>query len=325
MIFVKLSELNRLIGAMKLHGGPVDEDSFPDLVRSLGMEPGNIYQELEMESPYVETHRDISGSNASINLHSHLFYELLFCRNSCGAEYLVGSNRYRLQKGDIIIVPPGISHRPLLPDIMPEPYKRDIVWISRDFMENFFNIFPDVFHEDIRYATLLRTGAAHQKTIGDLFHTGIQEAESRRPGWEMAVMGNTIQLLAQLHRGFVDRSASPLTAEAPELLDHVMEYIENHLSEKITLSEIAKQFYVSESTVSHLFQKRMGVSFYRCVTQRRLIAAKNLILSGCTLERVAEQTGFSDYSSFYRAFKGEFGISPRQFRTQQQTVFSISP
>ena len=61
----------------------------------------------------------------------------------------------------------------------------------------------------------------------------------------------------------------------------------------------------------------MGVSFYRCVTQRRLIAAKALITEGNPLEQVAEMTGFGDYSAFYRAFKQEYGISPRQYRNLQ--------
>ena len=58
----------------------------------------------------------------------------------------------------------------------------------------------------------------------------------------------------------------------------------------------------------------MGVSFYRCVTQRRLIAAKQLIAEGTILEHVGRQVGFSDYSTCYRAFKQEFGISPRRYR-----------
>ncbi len=61
----------------------------------------------------------------------------------------------------------------------------------------------------------------------------------------------------------------------------------------------------------------MGISFYQYVTQRRLVAAKNLILQNIPMEIVAGKVGFSDYSSFYRAFKSEYGISPRQFREHQ--------
>lgn len=74
-----------------------------------------------MTSRYVDTHRNTSYSNSNIQLHSHTFYELLYVSSSAGAEYLVGSERYRLQRGDIIFVPPGISHRPLLPEGMTAP------------------------------------------------------------------------------------------------------------------------------------------------------------------------------------------------------------
>ena len=67
-----------------------------------------------------------------------------------------------------------------------------------------------------------------------------------------------------------------------------------------------------------LFKQKMGVSVYRYITQRRLIAAKSLIEQGQPLEDVALKVGFSDYSSFYRAFKQEFGISPRRYRSLQE-------
>ena len=97
-----------------------------------------------------------------------------------------------------------------------------------------------------------------------------------------------------------------------------MAYIEMNLAEKITIRDTAKHFYVSESTIRQTFRQKMGVSFHHCLTQRRLIAAKQLIEGGCVLEQVAAQTGFSDYSSFYRAFRQEYGISPRQYRTMQE-------
>ena len=58
----------------------------------------------------------------------------------------------------------------------------------------------------------------------------------------------------------------------------------------------------------------MHVSFYQYVTQRRLIAAKSMVSQEPNLNILSEKVGFSDYSAFYRAFKKEFGISPREYR-----------
>ena len=70
---------------------------------------------------------------------------------------------------------------------------------------------------------------------------------------------------------------------------------------------------MSVSTITQLFRQKLGTSFYHCVTQHRLIAAKVLIGEGMLLEEVSRTVGFADYSSFYRAFKKEYGITPRQF------------
>lgn len=94
-------------------------------------------------------------------------------------------------------------------------------------------------------------------------------------------------------------------------------YVDTHLAEKITLEDIARKFLVSQSTISQTFRQKMGISFYRYVTQRRLIAAKTEILAGCQLESLYETVGFSDYSTFYRAFRREYGISPSQYRKLQ--------
>ena len=283
-----------------------------EILRSEGFDFQNFYQELEMSEPYVETHRDVSFSNAQLNLHSHTFYELLYCCNDCSAEYLVGADRYRLQKGDIVFVPPGISHRPLLPDNVTEPYERYVLWISQDFIEEFVDKYAPN-EKNLAYGTLLRTGGTKWEVLGGYFRRGVWEAENQAAGWRAAVIGNTITLLTLMGRSIQEQTASVLKAEKPDLLNEVLAYIELHLSEKITLEETAKHFYVSVSTISQLFRQKMGTSFYRCVTQQRLIAAKTLINEGKTLENVSRAVGFTDYSSFYRAFKKEYGITPRQY------------
>ena len=309
---VKLSVVRDL---SKRFSPPTTQEEMQKILETLreeGIDVQSFYQELEMSDPLVETHRDVSYSNSQLTLHSHTFYELLYCCNDCGAEYLVGADRYRLQKGDIVFVPPGISHRPLLPEKMPEPYQRYVLWISQEFVDRFSQMLS-AGEKMMAYGTLLRTGNNKWELLGGYFRRGVWEAEHQAPGWQAALVGNTITLLTLMSRSIQERTANLLKAEKPDLLNEVMNYIELHLNEKITLEETARNFYVSVSTITQLFRQKMGTSFYRCVTQRRLIAAKVRIGTGEALEDVSRAVGFADYSSFYRAFKKEYGITPRQY------------
>lgn len=316
--FVKLTDIKKMTQQISPEMERRDPVRYNAVLHSLGYEPGALYQELEMDSRFVDTHQDTSWSNSNVNLHSHTFYEVLYCRNSCGAEYLVGAERYRLQKGDIVFISPGVSHRPLLPETMSEPYIRDVLWFSTEFADIISTMLADPFQGESRRSSLLRTAGTRWEYLGEMFRTGVREAEVREPGWETAVIGNTATLLTHIARAFFDRGTVSMKAEQPELLDRAMAYMEENLASKITLADVARHLYVSESTVSQTFRNKMGVSFHRCLTQRRLIAAKQLIQENRMLEDVGQAVGFPDYSTFYRAFKKEFGISPRQYRKLQE-------
>lgn len=317
---MKLEELRRL--SSRLSPAPKTEKEMVEALRTLGLEPGTFYQELEMSSRFVDTHHDASWSNTGMTLHSHDFYEILYCCNSCGAEYLLGDKRYRLQKGDILFVPPGVGHRPILPENPPEPYHRDVLWLSRELMDRLVRDHPDESADfDLSTLTyLLRTEGTDWEHLGILFRRGVQQAERRPPSWEIAVLGNALQILAYMRQAAAQRDTKTLRAEAPQLTDRIMAYVEQHLAEKLTLADIAHQFFVSESTISQAFREKLGVSYYRHVTQRRLIAAKSLIQQGVPLEDVGRQVGFADHSTFYRAFRKEYGIAPRQYRKMTETA-----
>jgi len=317
---VKLDELRRIIAAASTLESITDPRQMYDQLRLVGIDPNDFYQELEMSSRFVDTHQDITYSNTHLSLHSHDFYEILFCRACRDVEYLVGSERYRLQPGDIVFVPPGVSHRPILPETAGEPYVRDVLWINTEFFSLLANQFPIPEGEIMNSSCLIRTAGTGWEQIEDLFRLGIKESERKLPGWETVLIGNTILVLSYIRRAITQHTTQPMKAEKPELLDRVTAYIEENFHRHITLSELAKRFYVSESTISHTFKERFGVSVYHYVTQRRLIAAKSLMLEDNSLEDVARQVGFSDYSTFYRAFRQEYGISPRQLRKRQESA-----
>ena len=100
------------------------------------------------------------------------------------------------------------------------------------------------------------------------------------------------------------------------LLEQIAVYVDAHLTEKLTLKAISAYCGVSVSTVTQLFQKKASTTFHDFVTQRRMEMAQKLIQAGVPLEQVGKEVGYRDHSTFYRAFRRQFDLSPREYRTQ---------
>ena len=311
---MKLAELMRQI--RQASGSELNMMALKEKFDALGINLENIYQELEMSSAYADSHRDISREAGFVRPHSHSFYELIYCAGCDNIQYIIGTQRYRLQRGDVIWVPPGVSHCPLFPASMKKPYERIVLWINAERMAEFFSRWQELNlqHDLSRRHYLLRTaGMAQERELREAFLRGCRESEKRMPGWEAALYGNTNLLLTLLIRAMNGRGEQPVR-EKTELLDELLTFVSGHLQEKITVSDTARRLHVSESTVTHLCSNRLGLSFYRYVTQQRLDRARHMMLENGDLTTVAEKAGFCDYTSFYRAFKQEYGLSPSEYR-----------
>lgn len=303
------------------------------------------YQDLEMKSGLVDAHRDINAYDDIVQLHSHSFLEILFCCSG-DVEYLLGTRHYRIRKRDAIIIPPGVNHCPLLqrrPDA--GYYERIVIWISAEFVGDCYDLYQRFYPDAAKSAEgvirsdgagavrrfypipsdtdgeetgsqpegfVLHLGSGKWDFIADSFQQICRESEGEKKGWEIAVCGGVAELLVQLARAVEEGGHIP--TEKEELLDSVVEYVSTHLDERITLEDTARRFLVSESTLGKTFRSRMNVSFYQFVTRCRLNAAKRMIEEDIPLGEIAERTGFCDYTSFYRAFKKEYDLSPGQYR-----------
>lgn len=320
-------ELQLLLGTAAKSRNAAEWAQHRETMRQKGLDPSNFYQEVEMSSPYVNTHSDITYAYEPMSLHSHAFYEIICCRNSCGAEYLVESRRYTLHKGDIILIRPGISHCAILPDPLQIPYERDVIWLSEAFQDGYNKLLglPPVKYDKELTTYLIRTAGTPWEFLCDMIHEGVLMEKKKQIGWQTLVIGNTMKVVSYLHQLHHSDTAQILDAEAPDLLDEIIVYLEAHYREKLVMRDVAKRFFTSERTISTLFRKRLGVTFVQFLTRRRLVEAKSLILQGENMENVAELSGFLDYSTFYRAFRQEFGISPRHFKKLQASAKNELP
>lgn len=280
-------------------------------------EYGSItYQELTLHDLRAFINLDVNWGKDVVSLHSHMFYEVLFCRQG-NVDYLLDNQRFRVQQGDIVLIPPGMGHRPLFLEELKEPYVRYALWIDAAFFKGACAQYPllDLCFQQCRKrgSYLRRTTRASWVGLQAAFDSLHREAEEQQPCWELCLAMGALTLMTHISRTYYYQDSAAPAAESNTLLDQMFQYIDNHLGEKITLEDVARQCMVSKSTVSHVFREKLGVPFYQCLVQRRLAAAKKSMLRGQPLRQVCEECGFADYSSFYRLFKKEHGISPRQF------------
>lgn len=271
----------------------------------------NLPQRLPNHS--FESYLDLGKSYIPGRPHTHDYYEILYCQKNCGAEFAVGGEHYQLQRGDILLISPHTPHGFLSYSKNGESYAGYMLLVSQDYIQRISEQAESFRIDHSQKSKCIRTKGTLWEQVDGLFRTTLEESEMKAPGWETAMYGAFLLLMIQISRAAASNPNTADNSEKPELLTGILAYVENHLSEKITLEDMASRFFVSSSTITHLFNKKMNISFYKYVMQRRLTEAKNLMAEGMPMEKIAVRVGFGDYSAFYRAFKQEFGVSPRQY------------
>lgn len=96
----------------------------------------------------------------------------------------------------------------------------------------------------------------------------------------------------------------------------VLEYINNHIEEILSLEILSQKCNLSPSSLSHIFKKEMQISIHKYIIKKRLVLARSMILSGTPAYSACIDCGFTDYSGFYRQYKKAFGCSPSVEKTK---------
>lgn len=101
------------------------------------------------------------------------------------------------------------------------------------------------------------------------------------------------------------------------VISSIMRYMQEHLSEEISLSVLAEVFHLNAQYISQHFKNEIGVGFLAYLTNIRIEKAKKLLLStSLSVTEISENIGYCDYRVFTKVFKKTEGITPTQFRRE---------
>lgn len=247
------------------------------------------------------------------DVHYHDYYEVC-CFISGDIEYWIEGRIYRPKPGDILLINPSELHRHIV-NKQTHTYERIVLWIKKEYLEGLKFDIPlvDCFNNKnfeitrhIKPAPIMRTDIISK--LSELSN----EFYSDEYGSKLCAYSIFLRFMVELNRlALLIGENREEESEQPSLVIEVLQYISDHYSEELSLDALSQKFFVSKYHLSHEFSNTVGTSIYRYILLKRLLAARQLLLSGVTPSEAALRCGFKDYTSFFRAFKGEYGISPR--------------
>ena len=253
-----------------------------------------------------------------IDYHYHEFDKLVIFLGG-KVTYVVEGVTYFLKPWDIVLIQHNLIHRPIIDPA--EPYERVVIWLGREWLERRSDPGEAL---DTCFDTTRERGFHLLRFDGERrldYMRTIQRLEeaTRSREFGAARLADTLcqQLLIQVNRDFLRANTAPAETDSYHLdpkMEEILHYIAANLEGDLSVDALAARFYMSRYYLMHRFKEITGYTVHQYTVQKRLLRAGELIREGVPVMKAAEQAGFSEYSTFLRAFQNTFHTSPKNFR-----------
>ena len=278
-------------------------------------------------SPHVDFFIDRADDVVGVDMPSfHIHYKFeIYYEIEGGRRYFIEDSAYVVNAGSVVLIGENQIHKTA--SLGDTPSSRIVLNFSREYLERVAQVFPNVdffaFLSEERNHLLTGLTVKQQNQIYGLLQQLLameDETSAAADALRRLLLGTLLLELKEHCRRQQEQTAENGRV-SNHTVDQIQAYIAEHYAEKLTLTGIANQFYISPYYLSRMFKKSINLSLIEYINGVRIKAAQNLIeRSSGSIAEIAAKTGFMTTAHFRRVFKDATGLSPQQYRQYYKRV-----
>lgn len=247
--------------------------------------------------------------------HTHEFIEFVYIKSG-SAMHTVGDKEFHLFHGDMLIIDYGQVHSftpaPVVDyvNILLDPtfFSKELVDAESINQLLMYDMFEEFFGMEAKSKQCIHFGKKFRNDVDYVIEKMLSEFKDKNLGYRSVLKGYMRILLSWILRetNFKENDA---------VLDEVIAYINNNISEKIDLQELAAKHFYNPSYFSRLIKEKFGKNFSSYIKEKRILTAKEMLEnSQDKVEKIMGKIGYTDKKLFYKHFKEYLGMTPGEYR-----------
>lgn len=257
-----------------------------------------------------------SSTSSPVVPHTHNALELFFTLTDL-PDVLLADTVSSVAKGSLIVIPPHCVHQLFNQQLV---YERYIVTINTIWLRTVFSSHPQLIHyacsSEQPYIIMLLPEKQNELCKKLKLFLDSKSEVTVNTYAEFFDLLSFFDVTIEQYK--VQESNIHYTiSQSQETVNNIIAYINENLTEPITLSGIADYFFMNKDYLARLFKKHTHSTIGYYISMQRASMAQSLLADGLTVSQVQEKMGFSSYAYFFKFFKKMTGMSPSRYRNMK--------
>lgn len=255
----------------------------------------------------------IDSKRKEFEFHYHDFNKILILLKG-NINYIIEGKTYSLKPYDIVLVNEGEIHKATFLDDC--EYERIIIYVMPQFISNYskedYNLNYCFERAKKEHSNVLRLPSMEKSKLYQVCMELVHSFHDNDFANELYQKILFLEFMIQLNRSALSNHIDFMNSEySNSKLLEILEYINTHLTEDITIDSLCQTFFLSRYYLMHFFKAETGYTIGNYITEKRLMLAKNLVANGSSITEACYNSGFKNYSTFSRAFKKAYHTVPK--------------